>query len=110
MSEEGKPSIVPAAATQGGDIRGRWPWVEPTVWTESMLTALEEGVKGGIWFSLMGKQRSMMWTVGSECDCEACFASKRAAKVAGTERTLNVGRTSSLRSVERAHGLLCQPP
>ena len=55
MSEEAKPSIVPATATQGGDIRGRWPWVEPTVWTERMLTALEEGVKGGVWFSLMDK-------------------------------------------------------
>jgi len=33
----------------------RWGWVEPTVWTERMLTALDEGVKGGRWFSLMDK-------------------------------------------------------
>ena len=26
-----------------------WGWVEPTVWTERMLTALIEGVKGGTW-------------------------------------------------------------
>ena len=55
MSKEATPSGVPAMATQGGDIQGRWPWVEPAVWTERMLTALEEGVKGGVWFSLMDK-------------------------------------------------------
>jgi RNA-directed DNA polymerase len=42
-------------ATQAGDIRARWAWVEPTVWTDRMLTALETGVKGGVWFSLMDK-------------------------------------------------------
>lgn len=55
MSKEATPSGVPAMATQGGDIRGRWPWVEPSVWTERMLTALEQGVKGGVWFSLIDK-------------------------------------------------------
>jgi len=42
---------------QVGDapIRERWRWAEPSVWTGRMLTALEEGVKGGIWFSLMDK-------------------------------------------------------
>jgi RNA-directed DNA polymerase len=29
--------------------------VEPSVWTERMLTALEQGVKGGKWFSLIDK-------------------------------------------------------
>jgi len=43
---------------QGGDIYGRWPWVEPEVWTERMLSALEEGVKGGKWFSLIDKVSS----------------------------------------------------
>src|SRR5208282_5689050 len=36
-------------------IRARRDWVEPTVWTERMLTALEEGVKGGKWFRLIDK-------------------------------------------------------
>ena len=45
--EEGTPAAVPAGATQAGDIRARWAWVEPTVWTERMLAALEQGVKGG---------------------------------------------------------------
>lgn len=43
---------------QDGEIYGRWPWVEPEVWTEHMLSALEEGVKGGKWFSLIDKVSS----------------------------------------------------
>jgi RNA-directed DNA polymerase len=30
-------------------------WVAPEVWTERMLTALEQGVKGGRWYTLMDK-------------------------------------------------------
>lgn len=36
-------------------MRARWVWAEPCVWTERMLNALEGGVKGGVWFSLMDK-------------------------------------------------------
>ncbi len=35
--------------------RQRWAWVEPSVWTDRMLAALEEGVKGGKWYSLIDK-------------------------------------------------------
>lgn len=49
------PAVVPEAATQVGEIRARWAWAEATVWTERMLAALEQGVKGGKWFSLMDK-------------------------------------------------------
>src|SRR5713101_1394155 len=52
---EQPPSAVPVTATQGGDVRSRWAWTEPAVWTERMLTALEMGVKGGVWFSLIDK-------------------------------------------------------
>ncbi len=44
---EHQPASVPAGARQAGDIRARWSWVEPSVWTDRMLTALEHGVKGG---------------------------------------------------------------
>src|ERR1700722_6929189 len=37
------------------EILTRWGWVEPTVWTERMLTALDQGVQGGQWYSLMDK-------------------------------------------------------
>ena len=53
--EEGRPAGVPEEAKQAGEIRTRWSWVEPSVWTDRMLTALEKGVKGGMWFSLIDK-------------------------------------------------------
>lgn len=53
--EENIPTTVPQEAKRVGDIRDRWFWVEPNVWTERMLTALETGVKGGRWYSLMDK-------------------------------------------------------
>ena len=50
---ETNPATVPAGATQAGEVRARWAWTEPCVWTERMLTTLEQGVKGGVWFSLV---------------------------------------------------------
>lgn len=52
---EDKPAPVAARPMQAGEIRSRWEWVEPCVWTERMLTALETGVKGNVWFSLIDK-------------------------------------------------------
>ena len=49
------PAAVPERARRAGEATDRWTWVEPTVWTERMLTALEQGVKGGKWFSLIDK-------------------------------------------------------
>jgi len=51
---EVRPTSVPKAK-QVGEVQARWAWTEPAVWTERMLTALEVGVKGGIWFSLIDK-------------------------------------------------------
>ena len=51
-------AAVSRETKQARDIRGRWNWVEPEVWTDRMLTALEQGVKGGQWFSLMDKVHS----------------------------------------------------
>lgn len=55
---EQQPATVPETATQAG-LAQRWSWVETAVWTERMLTALEKGVKGGMWFSLMDKVYSL---------------------------------------------------
>jgi len=52
---EERPSRVPEEASPEGEVRGRWAWTEPAVWTERMLTALEAGVRGGRWFSLIDK-------------------------------------------------------
>lgn len=51
-------AVPPAGAKPGGEIRARWAWVEAAVWRERMLTALEQGVLGGKWYSLMDK----VWT------------------------------------------------
>jgi RNA-directed DNA polymerase len=40
---------------RGGEIRDRWSWVESAVWSERMLEALETGVRGGKWHSLIDK-------------------------------------------------------
>ena len=53
---ESQAPAVPERATQGAETQGRdWSWVEASVWTERMLAALENGVKGGQWFSLIDK-------------------------------------------------------
>jgi len=49
-------SKVPETAKQGPETQGRkWAWVEASVWTERMLAALDNGVQGGRWFSLIDK-------------------------------------------------------
>ena len=50
-----RPAAVPVMAKQAGEAQTRWRWVEPSVWTDRMLAALERGVKGGKWFSLIDK-------------------------------------------------------
>jgi RNA-directed DNA polymerase len=52
---EEQPVAVSEEAKRAGEILRRWCWVEPLVWTMRMLTALEQGVKGGKWFSLIDK-------------------------------------------------------
>lgn len=54
-TKEQQPSTVPEKAQQGGEIRARWAWVEPEVWTERMLATLETGIEGGKWFRLIDK-------------------------------------------------------
>jgi len=56
--DEETPETVsrPGGAKQPGEARPtEWEWVERSVWTERMLEALENGVKGGVWFSLIDK-------------------------------------------------------
>jgi RNA-directed DNA polymerase len=53
---EERPAEVPQKAKQAGETWFRkWNWVERSVWTDRMLEALEKGVKGGVWFSLIDK-------------------------------------------------------
>lgn len=50
-------SSVPEVAKQEAEACNpvRWDWVEASVWTERMLAALGNGVKGGKWYSLINK-------------------------------------------------------
>ena len=50
--EMSKAPAVPVKAKQGAEARSG---VEASIWTERMLAALENGVKGGKWYSLMDK-------------------------------------------------------
>lgn len=45
-------------------LKAKWPWIETGVWTDSMLTALVNGVKGGKWFSLIDKvyNKKTLWS------------------------------------------------
>jgi RNA-directed DNA polymerase len=52
---EVEPAAVPARTKQAGKAQDPWVWVERAVWTDRMLEALEKGVKGGVWFSLIDK-------------------------------------------------------
>jgi len=70
---EMQPTPVPLQAKPAGEIRDRWSWVEPSVWTDRMLTALENGVKGGRWYSLMDK-------ACSRANLESAFAKVKANK------------------------------
>jgi hypothetical protein len=79
---EKKPATVPQGAKQAGENRASWPWVEPEVWTDRMLTALEKGVKGGKWFSLIDKVYSPV-TLGAWMRISSAY-----------QRSFNPGRIS----------------
>ena len=52
-----RPAIVtgPTQAKQAGDIRDRWLWIEHSVWTDRMLTRLEQSEPTTVWFGLWDK-------------------------------------------------------
>ena len=52
-----RPSSVPSGAKPEGETQAPqlWAWVEASIWTKRMLAALDNGVTGGKWYSLMDK-------------------------------------------------------
>lgn len=53
---EGEGALVSEQTKQVSSSLSRdWGWVDREVWTERMLAALENGVRGGKWFSLIDK-------------------------------------------------------
>jgi RNA-directed DNA polymerase len=80
------PARVPQAANHAGEdprtagLARDWSWTEPTVWTQRMLAALEQGVKGGKWHSLIDK-------LNTEATLRAAFAQVAANRgAAGVDR------------------------
>ena len=48
-------ALVPNAKQAADALRQKWRFAEAGVWTDNMLNALDNGVKGGKWFSLIDK-------------------------------------------------------
>lgn len=76
QKETRKATIVMETSKQGADAneitpemlakgarRLKWKWAEVSIWTDAMLEALESGVKGGKWFSLVDKvyRENTLW-------------------------------------------------
>jgi RNA-directed DNA polymerase len=92
---------MPDTASHPGEILGRWAWVEPAVWTFRMLTALERGVKGGTWFSLMDK-------VYAPDNLRAAFARVKANRGSAGVDHVTVGRFEARldEELDRLYGAL----
>lgn len=54
IENENKSVKVSSGTKQTGETQAM-DWVERSIWTDRMLEALEQGVKGGVWFSLIDK-------------------------------------------------------
>ena len=54
IENENKSVEVSCGTKQTGETQAM-DWVERSVWTDRMLEALDKGVKGEVWFSLIDK-------------------------------------------------------
>mgnify|MGYP003575517453 CR=1 FL=1 len=50
-----EPATVPFAATPAGEPPSVQDWANPNVWSQRMLTTLQQGVRGGRWHTLIDK-------------------------------------------------------
>ena len=91
---EPTPAPVPIGATHAGEIPPEWRWVEPAVWTPRMVTALIEGVKGGMWVTSPPSRPS---TNGFRCVCGVSFANVTDAVAEGVGMIMCGGPMRSLR-------------
>jgi RNA-directed DNA polymerase len=105
-------------AKQGAEARD-WSWVEASVWTDRMLSALGNGVKGGVWYSVMDKvyapaTLAAAWAkvkanggaAGVDKQSIERFAAHAEAYLAELSRALRAGdyRPSAIRRIEIAKG------
>ena len=101
---EEQRSLVPKEAKQEREYpSGIWDWVEPSVWTDKMLAALERGVKGGKWYSLMDK----VWSIANLQSAWKRVAANRGS--AGVDRvSIQRYRKDALKRLKRTSELLKQ--
>jgi len=85
MTSTGQESTGSADAAKRGAEGRDWSWVEAAVWTDRMVSALVDGVKGGRWYSLMDK-------VWAPATLEAAWAKVRANKGAAGVDGVSVER------------------
>lgn len=83
-------SIVSAGAAKQGAEAREWSWAEASVWTERMVSALENGVKGGRWFSLVDKSGTSTASPVGGCG-PSCASSASAPASAAVPQTTNAG-------------------
>lgn len=94
-----------SAAKPVGDIALRWKWVERSIWTDRMLVALETGVKGGKWYSLIdkvGKETNLLsaWlavlanhgAAGVDRQSVAAFRARRQSELGRLSEEIRQGR------------------
>jgi RNA-directed DNA polymerase len=99
-----RKSVVVPEAKQAEETRSMVDWVERAVWTDRMLQALQDGVKGGVWFSLIDKVfahknleaafrkvRSNKGSAGVDHKTIAQFESQLEAELAYVAKTLRDG-------------------
>lgn len=70
---EKSPPPVSEGDRPGGEVYGRWPWVERCVWTERMLETLERGPRNGVWHSLIDKVYAVrtLWAAWEKVEANA---------------------------------------
>jgi hypothetical protein len=77
-TKEQAPSSMPETAQQGGEIRTRWVWVEPTVWTERALATLETGIEGRKWHRLINEEELITGSSNPYFSAVGLFSLKQA--------------------------------
>lgn len=120
---QGKAPEVPETAKQGAEAQRLGQpdlsWVEASIWTERMVSALVNGVKGGVWYSLMDKVyapktleaawkkvRANRGSAGVDGQSIERFAARPEAYLAELGRDLRTGdyRPEAIRRVEIPKG------
>ena len=86
---ENSPPPVSVGDRPSGEVYGRWPWVERSVWTERMLETLERGPRNGVWHSLIDKVYAVrtLWAAWEKVQANAGAGGVDRETIGGFART-----------------------